>query len=685
MLLFTRASWLCIFYLLVGLLASSRLARAQAPTKLWDKTFGGSGEDNLRVLQPTPDGGYLLGGESSSGLNGDKAQASKGATDFWLVKIDAQGNKQWDKTYGGTAAEELFAIQPTSDGGYVLGGSSLSGSSGDKTQPSQGGYDYWVVKIDGQGNKQWDKAFGGASGDQVTALQLTQDGGYLLGGSSRSGISGDKTQRNVGAFDYWIIKLDAQGNKLWDRTFGGTAFDYLYALQPTKDGGYVLGGHSSSGLGEDKTQPNKGEWDYWVVKLDANGTKLWDKTIGGVGYNYLYALQSTSDGGYVLGGASTSGVSGDKTQANKGLIDYWIVKLDANGTKQWDKTFGGTGQDELRAMQLTPDGGYVLGGLSMSGISGDKSQGTQGVGYDYWVIKLDASGTKQWDKTLGGSMGEILYALQPTNDGGYLLGGYSDSGLGGDKTQVGQGGHDYWIVKLSNNLAPTAQISGPTSLCPGGQVVLTAATTPAATTYLWSTGATTPTLPVTQPGTYSVVVTFADGQTRTVQHQVGAFSTTLQITGDSLLVNSRPLALTAATTGATSYLWSTGATTPSISVEQPGTYSVTATYAGGCTRQASYRVRNAPTSTLPDMALPILYIPNVITPNADRLNDRFVVQGLAGQDWTLEVYNRWGRQVYHDVHYRNTWGEQAPAGVYYYVLRPAATTTPYKGWVQVIR
>ncbi|GAB3299460.1 hypothetical protein GCM10027511_14730 [Hymenobacter humi] len=247
--------------------------------------------------------------------------------DYWVVKLDANGTRQWDRTFGGSDNDFIEAAQQTPDGGYLLAGGSLSPISGDKTQPHYGSGDFWVVKLDANGDKQWDRTFGGQTSDYVTALHLTRDGGYLLGGYSDSPSSSTKTQSGQGLGDYWVVKLDATGAKQWDRTFGGTNYDYLYALEQTRDGGYLLGGYSNSPVGGDKTQPGQGGYDYWLVKLEASGAKQWDQVVGGPGGDYLYALAQTGDGGYLLGGYSASGPGGDKTQASRGGLDYWLVKL----------------------------------------------------------------------------------------------------------------------------------------------------------------------------------------------------------------------------------------------------------------------------------------------------------------------------------------------------------------------
>src|SRR5688572_5186885 len=450
---FSPKNWLrrCLAILLVVNFSFNVQAQT-APNILWDKTIGGSNGEALSSLQQTSDGGYILISSSWSPISGDKTQASKGGYDYWIIKLDANGNKIWDRTFGGNEEDFPTYIQQTSDGGYILGGYSVSGISGDKSQAAKGQQDYWIVKLDNNGNKLWDKTFGGSGEDDLSLVLQTTDGGYILGGSSNSGIGADKSQISKGDYDYWVVKLDANGNKLWDKTFGGSNYEFLNSLQQTLDGGYILGGNSVSGISGDKTQPSyQGSSDYWILKLDAGGNKLWDKTFGGNSTEGLSSIQQTIDGGYFLGGGSWSGISGDKSQASQGGYDYWVVKLNALGNKTWDKTFGGNDDDLFISSQQTSDGGYILSGYSDSNISGDKSQNSKGT-YDYWVIKLNNNGNKIWDKTLGGNNDVLFCFIKQTSDSGYIMGGVSESGISGDKTQASKGSYDIWMVKLAGNL-----------------------------------------------------------------------------------------------------------------------------------------------------------------------------------------------------------------------------------------
>lgn len=434
---------------LPGLIIST--ATAQAPVKEWDLRYGGSGGDDQYAIQQTADGGYILGGTSQSPISGDKSQGSQGFYDYWILKTDGEGVKLWDVRFGGSDFDYLLSLQQTSDGGYILGGYTASGMSGDKSQPSQGANDYWIVKTDADGVKEWDARFGGSADDILRSVIQTSDGGYLLGGFSASGISGDKTQASQGDNDFWVVKTDADGVKERDYRYGGSDYDQCNSVKQTGDGGYILAGFSGSGISGDKTQPSQGLYDYWIVKIDMNGTMQWDARFGGGQYDYLYDALQANDGGYILGGYSESGASGDKTQPSQGAEDLWIVKTDSMGVKEWDYRYGGQDNDYFVSDQKTSDGGYLFGGYSTSDSSGDKSQDHWGAlySYDYWVVKTDKEGLKEWDLNFGGTDWDQLTGAQQTADGGYILGGFSNSPVSGDKTQPSQGFDDYWIVKLS--------------------------------------------------------------------------------------------------------------------------------------------------------------------------------------------------------------------------------------------
>jgi hypothetical protein len=429
-----------IYMLFLGAAISTTVALAQPVIGL-QKTIGGSGGDNFTCISLTKDSGFIIGGYSNSDKSGNKLENSKGGYDFWILLLKNKGAIPVQKTIGGNSTDQLSAVEQTTDGGYILGGTSSSNISGDKTENSKGADDYWIVKLDSNGNIQWDKTIGGNSYDKLKTIKQTNDGGYIAGGYSQSDMSGDKTENTRGFYDYWIVKLDANGNIQWDKTMGGGYTDQLNDIIQTNDDGYLLGGYSQSPISGEKTQSSRGLDDYWIVKLDNAGNIQWDKTYGGTGYDRLSAMVPSPDGGYLLGGNSDSDESGEKMQNSRGRNDYWIVKTDNLGQVEWSNTYGGRLHDNLSSIEPTSDGGYMLVGNSASDIYGEKTENTRGI-YDYWIIKLSSNGTIQWDKTIGGSQTDLGTKIKEIGRNRYIVAGYSESGIGGDKTEGSKGGYD---------------------------------------------------------------------------------------------------------------------------------------------------------------------------------------------------------------------------------------------------
>ncbi|MBK9046813.1 MAG: T9SS type A sorting domain-containing protein [Bacteroidetes bacterium] len=422
----------------------------------WQNTIGGSGADILRSITQTKDGGFILGGYSESNSSGDKTENSNGSYDYWIVKTDSLGNIQWQNTIGGSGDDELYSISPTSDGGYILGGRSSSDVSGDKTENSNCIHDYWIIKTDSLGLIQWQNTIGGNGTDYLYSISQTSDGGYILGGNSDSNISGDKSKNSIGGYDYWIVKTNNLGTIQWQQTIGGNDKDELHSIEQTSDGGYIMGGFSNSNISGDKTENSigaLGKPDFWIVKTDSLGNIQWQNTIGGSSFEYLYSVEQTSDGGYILGGTSTSNISGDKTENSNGGYDFWIVKTDSIGNIQWQNTIGGHNTDELYTISHTSDRGYVLGGFSASNLSGDKTENriSSTVNSDYWIVKTDSLGIIQWQNTIGGKYVDGIYSIEQISGGGFILGGLSSSNISGDKTETTNGGTDFWVIKITDN------------------------------------------------------------------------------------------------------------------------------------------------------------------------------------------------------------------------------------------
>ncbi|MEO8087957.1 MAG: T9SS type A sorting domain-containing protein [Bacteroidota bacterium] len=626
--------------------------------KMWDYRFGGTYGDFLYSVNKTTDGGFILGGVSSSNANGDKTQPQWGAGDYWIVKLDSLGNKQWDKDFGGIGNEVLYCVRQTIDNGFILGGISYSGISGDKTQPSWGYWDYWIVKIDSLGNMQWDKDFGGTDNDELHSIEQTADHGYILGGFSKSGISGDKTEVNRdpsgNTTDHWIIKIDSLGNKEWDKDFGGVSNDNLLSIHQTNDGGFIFGGTSSSLAGGDKTQPSWGFDDYWIVKTDSLGTKQWDKDFGGIDYEGLFAIEQTHDEGFMLSGFSRSGISGNKSQDTIGGYDYWVVKIDSLGTKQWDKDYGGTDYDEMIGnIVLTSDSGYLFSGTSYSLISGDKTEANLGP-EQAWIIKTDSLGNKQWDKTLHTNTSvddEIGLALQ-TSSGCFVMAVETRGAIGGDKSQSSRGVDDYWIIKFcdSVSLPPSVSFSATQNLCPGTCTDFLNLSFNA-TSCQWSfPGATPDTSTATNPinicyqnaGSYDVqlIATNANGSdTLLLSNYITVYPSppqqAINQSGDTLFANA----------GATSYQWYfngnliQGATDYFYIAQASGDYNVVATDVNGCEVEAA--VFNIVAEVGSGSQRPFTIFPN---PVGEKLS--IIYYQLLGTAGEISIYNVLGKKVF---------------------------------------
>ncbi len=340
----------------------------------WDKTFGGSEDDCAKAIIQTTDGGYAVAGSTSS------KGAGKGAA--WVIKLDEQGNRTWDRTYGGSGYDQVSSLIQTNDGGYAVAGSTSSKGAGKG--------DVWVIKLDGEGNKVWDRTYGGSSYDGASSLIQTTDGSYAVAGRTES--------KGAGNGDAWVIKLDVEGNKVWDRTYGGSGGDGASSLIQTTDGSYAVAGVTFSN--------STGSWDAWVIKLDGEGNKVWDRTYGGSGIDWAFSLIQTTDGSYAVAGRTES--------KGAGGVDFWVIKLDGEGNKVWDRTYGGSGPDGADSLIQTTDGGYAVAGITVS-----KDVGKE----DFWVIKLDKQGNKIWDRTFGGSNTDWACSLIQTNDGSYVIAG----------------------------------------------------------------------------------------------------------------------------------------------------------------------------------------------------------------------------------------------------------------------
>lgn len=395
------------------------------PAIKWQKNFGGSSDDQANdfsnyydaathIIEYTNDGGFIMTGYSSS--NDIDVSGNHGLSDFMLIKADVSGTLQWSHLYGGTNADEATSVISTSDGGYAIGGFS---SSNDGDFPNNhGGEDVVIVKVDSLGNLQWQQSYGGTGSDRSYSFRQTADGGYVVGAFSLS--SDGDLDTNRGSWDYWVFKTDSAGVIQWSKTFGGSTYDWSNSIRLTSDGGYVVCGWTISSDGDIST--THGATDIWVVKLDSIGNLLWQQTYGGSGNEWGTNIIQASDGGFALLAMTES--NDDQVSGLHGNRDILICKLTANGIFEWSKTIGGSGPDDGYDIHQSSDGGYMIGGATYSN-DGDVI-GSFGL-WDYLLTKLDSSGSFQWIKTFGGSSQDYAMAAIEIPGGDILMAGNSQS------------------------------------------------------------------------------------------------------------------------------------------------------------------------------------------------------------------------------------------------------------------
>ncbi len=382
------------------------------PQEEWNRTYGGSSDDVGTYGQQTKDGGYIITGYTSSyGADAPFSWLIKvqHRGDLWLIKTDAEGQKEWDRTYGGLGKDLGFFVQQTKDEGYIIVG-------GKKSFWIVGSYDLWIIKTDANGSVLWDRTFGGSGEDLGFSVQQTNDDGYIIAGYT-SFTNGKKA---------WIIKIDSQGNKQLDMATG-RADSEAASIGLTKDGGYIITGYTpSSGSGKE---------DVWLIKTNSKLHWDWLKTFGGPSRDLGLSVQETEDGGYIIAGLTES------FGAGKG--DVWLIKTDPKGDREWDRTFGGSNFDSGASVQQTRDGGYIVTGYNTTTIDNVGSYSrlfnSDNIGR-VWLIKTDSKGIELWNETFGGTRNDWGNSVQETQDGGYIITGVTES--------YGAGKEDVWLIKV---------------------------------------------------------------------------------------------------------------------------------------------------------------------------------------------------------------------------------------------
>ena len=361
----------------------------------WTNTYGTLYSDEGNSVIQTFDGGYIITGHASPNNPWD--------SDLYLIKTSSSGDTAWTKTYGGTGNEIGVDVKQTTDNGFII--------CGYYSDSGPGGFDVWLLKTNSSGDTLWTKTYGGVFNDYGNSVFQTDDGGYVIIGSTES--------YGAGSSDYWILQTNASGDSLWSTTYGGFYNEIAFEAQATSDGGYIIAGY--------KQIQGFINADVWLLKIYSNGEEEWSQTYGGDYGELAYSIQETADAGFIVSGYTRSfGSGGD---------DVYLIKTDMYGDTMWTKTFGGFSNDAGNSVIETAEGDFIVCGHTFSySANGDM---------DLWLIKTDISGYTLWTKTYGGSGAELGFSVIETFDGRLTACGFTSS--------YGAGNTDVWLLHLEQD------------------------------------------------------------------------------------------------------------------------------------------------------------------------------------------------------------------------------------------
>jgi hypothetical protein len=369
------------------------LTPTDSHTQAFERTYGGDDLDSGLSVEQTTDGGYIIAGSTQS--------FGAGGNDVYLIKTDSSGDTTWTRTYGGVEYDYANSVQQATDGGYIIVGytESLGADSND----------VYLIKTDPSGDTTWTRTYGGVDNvyDSGSSVRQTTDGGYIITGYTRS--------FGAGGPDVYLIKTDSSGDTTWTRTYGGADSDYGDAVRQTTDGGYIIAGKTKSfGAGGN---------DVYLIKTDSSGDTTWTRTYGGIENDYSSSVQQTTYGGYIVVGYTGSFGAGSN--------DVYLIKTDATGDTAWTRTYGGVDSDYCNSVWQTTDEGYIITGATESFGAG---------GRDVYLIRTDTSGDTTWTRIYGGVNDDWGRSVRQTTDGGYIIAGATES--------FGEGPRDVYLIKV---------------------------------------------------------------------------------------------------------------------------------------------------------------------------------------------------------------------------------------------
>jgi gliding motility-associated-like protein len=622
-----------LFFLLVCFLCS--LAGVTQLPIYWQKSIGGSDNDNRAIMQITPDGGYIVLGNCRSS-DGNINMTGHGGTEVTVMKMDSCGIVQWQKKYGGSKDDFAYSLELAPDGGYVFGGMTNS-NDGDVSGLHGSAFDWWVVKLDVNGDIQWKKTIGGSVTDVGGFLTVHPNGNVVVVGSTASedgdlaGVPGPGT--GSGVSDGWIVCLSTTGNILWQKKYGTARTDQLSHVIIAPDGTIVAAGSTTVNLA---APPSLQHPNAWVIKMDANGNLLWSKTFGGTKSEGVYSIVSNGSGELIAAGLATSS-DGDLT-VNYGDQDSWVFKLSPDGSLLWQLSLGGAGMDRSWDIAVLPDQTVLLCGETQS----DSPFLTQYGQGDAFFAGISDAGQLLWKQNYGGSLPEVLFNVKILPDGNYMASGISGSS-DHDLTH-NYGLADLWLIKFKYKPV---------------MIIDTAVCYPATINNISVLNDTVITVTVKDVCGYdSVIKKYTVDVTRPV----------VQSIRDTSIVMGNAITLVTASTGVIT--WDTDPTLSCLNCNDPvatpvtdARYIVTAQM-GICTAKDTVNVAVRKKEEF--------YVPNAFSPNGDGLNDNFKPSGYV-QNFYMQVFNRWGNLVFSSRDISKGWngiyqGKPQPVGLYIYVI-----------------
>ncbi|KXH78735.1 T9SS type A sorting domain-containing protein [Chryseobacterium kwangjuense] len=426
----------------VGACTLCTLVGLSAQEVLWQKDIKSSTQDFLSQVTATIDQQYLITGSSiqtgSGQMPAANSQKQNNGYDFHLVKLNQQGEQVWEKYFSGQNHDYLSASVATQEGGFLIAGTSYSGKGLDKKEDSKGGSDIWLIRLNEFGDELWQKTLGSASDEEARSVIQTTDLGFFVAGNRQSSLREPQGTSGYGSKDVLIVKLDKDGKTLSESVFGGKGLDEVEKMIPTRDGGALLGGYSRSGLGGSKKTENSGEGDYWIVKLDKSGKVEWEKNFGGKGDDHLRTLALTS-AGFLIGGESRSERSGNKTVGIEEGTDLWLISLNERGEEIWQKSYNFGNRDILMGTSVLHSADDKSSkGILLGGYTQAEAR-IEAEDETFWMLYLDQEGNEQWRKHVKGESRkreERLSDIKLNRDGSIILVGTSAEELGKENWKI---------------------------------------------------------------------------------------------------------------------------------------------------------------------------------------------------------------------------------------------------------